>query len=455
MSESIIPPIGQKQDDRPMLAPISLTLPGTASTIDDKMVFEVQRLAHEMLPRCCGDLVSAIRPRDSGEWDAIVLLDRSIRDGLDLYSATFDQLEQIEASFRSIEKAAKEVLAKLTKASDSVVVEGEAQDAVGPLPFPGIQSALNLLGVVAQENQHFGRTVTISEEALLFALTDALRETKISTGTAPSADSAPSPPANNTPATNTQSPSATNTPATNTPSPSATNTPATNTPSPSANLNVYHPALFAPWREERGGEVAGARAKLREAFDKAIQTKGAAYLEVSRLQMEAARRKPDDSQFHEIQFAAERAAGAFDNSDILLRELNSRLGTKEQGTGWTGYQALMRAASVMGIFAKHKGRCRLLYARVEAAGGSYRIRKGLAHLLGNDDGVGYRAGVVLSFGLFNLDGTMEKSGVLTKESDYESVAGGVSVPWKWLAALLAVVFVIPEIIRTIGQFAKR
>lgn len=404
MSISFIPPISprppvlEKINTNPPLAALQLTLPANNSKIDDKLIFEIQRMAHESLSPACFELNDRIKERFVA-CGCVILLDRSLRDGMDLYAATFDQLDQLSASFESIRKAAQEILDSLKKVPIVVTNEDDVVDAqdvgnAAPIPFSPIQSALDLLGVVAQESQFFGRSVNISDEALLFGLSEALRS--------------------------------------------------------NANLSVFHPALFAPLQTTE--TTTSARTKLRASFDQAFAAKSAAFSAVSRLQAESAKLKPADPKFQELHFATERAVSAYDNNDLLLRELNSRLGTKDVATGVTGYQALMRAASVQDIFNRFGDKCFLLHTRVEAAGGSYRILNGLLRLISGEDGVEYSAGVVLSFGLFKLDGTLVSSGIVTKQSEFRSVAPVDSRQIFWaVAILLSIAFLLPELVRTLAK----
>lgn len=395
MPDPIIPNVPQQKTET--VDPVKLVVPGNASTVDAGMLFDIQKLAHEALPLACAEIADRIKEFASS--GRLVLMDRQLRDGLDLYAATFEQLDQLAASFESVRKAAENALAPPkspppeSPPPNSGVVD--AQGADSGISLSPVQTALDLLGAVSQESQFFGRTVKISDEAMLFALADSLR------------NSLPQ------------------------------------------GQEIFFPALFAPLTTP---SAVTASAKLRQSFDRAMAARSAAFSTVSRLQVRAAKAKEADPSFHELQFAANRVVSAYDTSDILLRELNARLGTKDPSTGLTGFQALLRAAAVQDILDKGREDCRFLYVNVEAAGGSYRIVKGLVRLLSGEDGVDATGGVVLSFGLFRSDGVLQKSGIVTKQTEFRNLSPvdqGVFV--MTLALLLAIAFIGPEVVRSLAK----
>jgi hypothetical protein len=301
----------------------------------------------------------------------IVYLDRMLRGGLDLLGATSSQLQNLTGAFRSAARIAQEGLDQYWRARTpgpaatnvrEVTAQPDNPAAATPFVLSGAQSALNLLGLLATESHYYGRSVTIEEEPFLLELSAQLRELP--------------------------------------------------------NVTVYHPALFTPWSEKASFEMPFA---IQADFDAVMAARNHALRPVKRLLMESAALKPDDPLYLEMRFASDQSREQYEAADALLRELNTRLSTRDDAIGATGFQMMVRAAAMVKIFAQEDKLTYLLFARMEAAGGAYRVVRSLARLVFGGDGIDYAAGVIVSFGLFDLDGRLLESGILTCRNTFRSV----------------------------------
>ena len=143
---------------------------------------------------------------------------------------------------------------------------------------------------------------------------------------------------------------------------------------------------------------------------------------MKRLLATSAQLKIEDPRYLEMRFAADQARDQFESTDSLFKELNARLSSKDEVLGLSGFQLVLRAAAVVEILNVDPCHTLLLLARMEMAGGSYRIVKSLSRLVFGGDGVDYSAGVIASFGVFQLDGSLIDSGILTTQASFRPIA---------------------------------
>ncbi len=379
MSTGIIPPIPQRVPEKPTAeaAPVlQLALPEQKSELDSNLSFDVQKLAFETVGNIGAQIRTKIEPllvRDSSKKVQLIYLDRMLRGGLDLLSATASQLVNLTAAFQNAGQIATDGLTEFHKArprpsdilnTDEAVIADAQAAAPGPPNFSlsGPQSALNILGLLATESHFFGRAVTIPEEPFLLELSAQLRQLP--------------------------------------------------------NVTIFHPALFTPWSKRAAFTLP---ASIETAFDSVMAARNQALRPVKRLMAEAAALKPDDPLYLEVRFASDQAREQYESADSLLRELNTRLSQKDDSAGATGMQMLVRAASIVDIFETSGTVTYLLLARMEAAGGAYRVVRSLSRLIFGGDGVDYAAGVIASFGLFNLQGQLLESGIVTERTTFRAI----------------------------------
>lgn len=342
------------------------------------MSFDVQQLAFETVAAIGKEIRVRIEPKlQKGDKTTVQLiyLDRMLRGGLDLLSATATQLENLKQAFESAEKNADEAIAQFTKvivttkAGPETITKGLAEPAVAPsggpvAPFSlsAPQSALNILGLLTMESHYFGRTVTIPEEPFLLELSSQLRSL---TG-----------------------------------------------------VKLFHPALFTPWSSQKSFTLP---ASIRTGFDQIMGARHKALRSVKRLMAIASALKHTDRHYGEMRFASDQAREQYEAADLLLKELNQRLSQKDDAVGASGMQMLVRAAAIVDIFDTPDTVTYILLARMEAAGGAYRTVRSLSRLIFGGDGIDYAAGVIASFGLFNLQGNLIESGIVTAKANFRAI----------------------------------
>ena len=396
MPTGFIPPIPQRVLEQSAATggdaqAVKLNLPEQKSEVDANLAFEVQRLAFEQVEEIGEKIrarIAALPASATGSTVQIVYLDRMLRGGLDLLGATSSQLINLTLAFGNAGMVAQEGLDQFHAARGAAMVlavrDFAVAQAVSPSPAPfaltGAQSALNLLGLLATESHYYGRSVKIEEEPFLLEFSSRLRKL--------------------------------------------------------GNVIIYHPALFTPWSKKTSFAIPAA---VSTDFDAVLAARNVASRPVKRLLAEASALKPDDPLYPEMRFAADQAREQFESADSLLRELNARLSEKDEAVGATGLQMLVRAAAMVEIFEKSDTTTYLLLARMEVAGGAYRTVRSLARTVFGGDGVDYSAGLIASFGLFDLEGKLLDSGILTTRKSFQAV-----VPvklWQDILAPLAILVV--------------
>ncbi|MDQ2711986.1 MAG: hypothetical protein M3Y72_10380 [Acidobacteriota bacterium] len=397
MADPFIPPTPQAApkavDEKEKSAQaIQFTLPGQKSEIDANLTFDVQRLAFESVSDLAGKLKAKVAELPKGNKN-VVYLDRLLRGGLDLLGATNTQLCNLTKAFNDSNEIALAALSEINQQKQEIA---DAQSAGNKPPqatafdLPQAQTALNLLGLLATESHYYGRTVVIPEEPFLLELSAKLRYL--------------------------------------------------------LGVTLYHPALFTPWSRRNSFQMPAA---IAEAFDNATNSRSEASRSLQQLLAKFATLKPSDALYADAKFATDQARGQYEAADAMLRELSNRLSQKDDTLGVSGMQMLVRAAAMVDIF-NSADPTYLLLARMEVAGGAYRIVKSLSRTIFGGDGADYSAGVIASFGIFDLQGKLLDSGILSSTKRYRPLQR-----ISWFSDVVAPLLVLVVLTMLLAYILKR
>lgn len=88
----------------------------------------------------------------------------------------------------------------------------------------------------------------------------------------------------------------------------------------------------------------------------------------------------------------------------------------------SGMELVTRAAQFIEEIKGELQKVRFLVVRVEKAGGTHRIVRSLLNSLSTGDGISLRAGVVMSFALFDFRGSLLHAGLGRQRSGFEPVS---------------------------------
>lgn len=147
---------------------LDVQLPASGSSVDDKTAFDVSYLAHEQLEIACQVVRHRVEPHATG--GRLVLLDASLRRGLELYAVAILQLRAAVARFAEVTAKAEAELAWWREATGT---DTESSALTESAASRGAGLVTNLLALAANSAKLVGREVKISEMALYCALAGA------------------------------------------------------------------------------------------------------------------------------------------------------------------------------------------------------------------------------------------------------------------------------------------
>ncbi len=338
-------------------------LEGT-TTIDDNMVFEVEALSHVAVSHLAAKIAKSIKDNTNASADLpvrVIFLGEGLPQALE-FSRTFSvQLKLLQDAFDSALKLAQEGLAPLSAPLQPAAVAGGTTAASGFGLTAAVGGALNLLALFRQNTSYFGRKVEITEPAIVVELARCLRQHK--------------------------------------------------------GISFYWPGLGL----SHDSVLATSSAPpFLEDVQRAMGRRDQATAGIHNLAVAIGKLDKEAAELPAARFALDRAHELFDSADSVLRRLTTSLSKADAETGVTPLQLLQRAHDVRNQIITADGKVYFLYVRLEAAGGSYRIRRNLFRTLFWKDGLSFSGGAVVSYALLETNGEFVSSANLRQRKAFVS-----------------------------------
>jgi hypothetical protein len=412
MSAPFIPTAPQEPSSKPPQGDtrtpglsLAVQLPTEASTIDDKLIFDVARATHEELGNICLQLAKDLAADETATM--FVVLDDELRTGLELFRSASVQLDAARRSFDDV-KARADKAREWWESEANVAGLAPAAPLAPPPGLDGAATVSSLLALASSTSTIVGRNVPIQNSALHSCLAGALLEAL-----------------------------------------------AERQKEGKARGSVVAPGLFGPWgaRNTYGGTDRDEKFKIfpgefQDRANEALTSRAAADSAVDRFVRMVAL-EPDGSDRKAVGTrVADRLQDDFAAADALLKDLNS---LPAKG----GASSMLRAATLWEAIRICSG-TRFIAVAVEVSGGAYRIVRNLGNLLAGGDGIEYSAGAVLSYSVHTVDGKLVAAGLRAAQRDFTKVSK--SNPGQtWLAVFLVVLMTLfaPVVIGMLYSFVSR
>lgn len=354
--------MSKKQDSWITAAPKPLE---GATTVDDNMKFEVEALSHVAVGALASQI--AVRIKEMIRPNApvrIIFLNEGLAHALEFHQSFLAQLGILKSSFLGAAQAAEQGLKPLPKKGQKPSKAFRAPSGSGAASITAVgavSAAVNLLALFRQDTNYYGRKVEISEPALVVELARHLNEIE------------------------------------------------------GVSFRWLGLGLSA---ETFLGSTLSPRflTELQDVMGDRDEATG----KIHRLAVAIGNLPKNDAKIKPAQFALDQAHELHDSADGILRQLTSSLSNPDQETGVAPIQLLKRASELQTEIIQNHTKLYLLYARVETAGGSYRVRRNLFRTLFLGDGVSFSGGSVASFALFEPDGEFVLSGNLRRREAFLS-----------------------------------
>jgi hypothetical protein len=164
---------------------------------------------------------------------------------------------------------------------------------------------------------------------------------------------------------------------------------------------------------ERLFEDTEAVPSFLTAFQAATAAQSRAAVAVTDLAIAAQSLDEKDPRLQAARLALDRAHELLDSGSDILDSIRDALYSPDE-SGETLLQRLQLATDVAADVAANPSERFFLRIWVEAAGGSYRVRKSLWGSLLARDGLGFSGGVIVTFALLDHSGKLLTSGILTQ-----------------------------------------
>jgi hypothetical protein len=349
------------------------SLQGT-TTVDENLRFEVDALAHVSASKIARSIAQRVKDavRPSADKRALLIfLNDGLIQALEFYRTFFVQVRLLIRSFDGALEAAADGLKPLAAAPKIPIVAGVEKEpmlkiAVAPAAaiasVTGVVSAgLNLLALFRRDVAYHGRAVEISEPALVVEIARFVHDIP--------------------------------------------------------GLSLYWPALgLGPDLIPALDDPPAFLKKIEEAS----HARDRATSKIHELSVAIGELSKNDPKIRAAQFALDRAHDLFDSADSVLRQLSTSL-AEAKDTGIVPVQLLQRAHDVQARVEKAQSEqvdVYFLYAPIESAGGSFRIRRSLFRTMFTGDGLSVSGGSIVSFALLKKDGEIVASAGIRHREDY-------------------------------------
>lgn len=137
---------------------------------------------------------------------------------------------------------------------------------------------------------------------------------------------------------------------------------------------------------------------------------------------------------------SEKLVNEFVAVNALLDEFNLLSAGARPSSEPSAMEMMTRAAALLDELQKQRPGLPtyFLSVSVESAGGTHRIAHNLLNSLAGSDGISLRAGVVLSYALFNSLGVVVTAGLVPQRSVFEPVSA--AAPLRTWIAVIGVLF---------------
>ena len=376
-ADPIIPPSDAKAPGKSdqESARVDLTVPvATGASLDDKIRFEADLLTFRALSDVCAKLrmrvdrhiapeQQQVQQQQQTETQSVsqkpvqlILLDTVSSTAFETETAFQDQTTNLKQSFESAATEAQAGMDELQTAAPKRLAEGEPTGMTSAAPLvsgatTALTAALGLLKVVQTETSYFGRSFTVAPRALQLELASQWQSQK--------------------------------------------------------NVAVFLPDLGA-W-----SSACSVRNDVQQRLDAVIVARASAFKMIHNLSIAMRGIDSKNRSYPSALFALNSAKEQFEAADSLLRELSVRLGTPDETTKLSLLQLLERAARFRSLAEQEDKSTFLLFIEALTAGGSYRVVKNLARSIFWADGVEVAGGVVVMYGLFDPQGKLISSGLIS------------------------------------------
>ncbi len=365
-----------------------LKLPEGGTEIDAQMSFEVSAVAHAAASKVAEEITCRVKAAIAGSKSALVLfLDERLAAALALHRSFGHQCEVLHGAFESAQSIAEAGATALEASGRRDMEEDsglEFAPATAAVATAGLSAAVNLLGLLEGTTHYFGREVKVSQQALVMELAremlgcPGLRFRWPSIGVTPSMAAAPAS------------------------LPSFEHLHGLAATADRAQIAVHDLAVRVQELPDDDLHLPAARLALDRAH--AAHDGAAAILDELRQSFFIAGEDGGDSPAHLLQMA--------DDVMALLDGGDGGTKSEDEGGGAQDDEAESNPADESEVY--------FLTARIETAGGSYRIRRTFLQLLSGWDPMTFSGGVVVSFALLNRDGDFVAAGTLRERAAYQN-----------------------------------
>jgi hypothetical protein len=182
-------------------------------------------------------------------------------------------------------------------------------------------------------------------------------------------------------------------------------------------VQVQLPTLCPPSLDSAGDEVYR---KLLECYaETALQREGA-FRKIHALVQGLPRLKSEDPRIGAVKYALDYAKDQFESADQIFTNFTNRVSAQDEKTG-SSFLELIRTGA---LIEKAHGRedTLFLFARVLAAGGTYRTIRSFLRSIFSGDGLRCTGGTVVGYALLTPTGKILESGTIAGESTWDAEA---------------------------------
>jgi hypothetical protein len=188
-------------------------------------------------------------------------------------------------------------------------------------------------------------------------------------------------------------------------------------------VRFHYPTLFVPPTAARNNVMR----EFVRALDAVVEQRKVASQALSRLLARVSQLPAADTNLVAGKALLDTARDQFHAAEAVFDDFSSKLTKADDKTGLTQLQLLERAAFVKSIADRAPGHTFYLFAQVVSAGGAFRTWKNFLTMLLWGDGLEHTGGCLITFGLFDDEGTLVASDTIGRRSDYTDSRSGIRV----------------------------